>query len=32
MAIEKETWATYIKKELQEWPRNPNRDDLDQFE
>jgi hypothetical protein len=32
MAIEKDTWATNIKKELQERPRNPNRDDLDQFE
>jgi len=32
MAIEEDTWATNIKKELQERPRNPNRDDLDQFE
>jgi hypothetical protein len=32
MAIEEDTWATNIKKELQEQPRNPNRDDLDQFE
>jgi hypothetical protein len=29
MAIEEDTWATNIKKELQEQPRNPNRDDLD---
>jgi transposase InsO family protein len=32
MATEEDTWATNIKKELQERPRNPNRDDLDQFE
>jgi hypothetical protein len=32
MATEENTWATNIKKELQERPRNPNRDDLDQFE
>jgi len=32
MAIEEDTWATSIKKELQERPRNPNCDDLDQFE
>jgi hypothetical protein len=32
MAMEEDTWATNIKKELREWPRNPNRDDLDQFE
>jgi len=32
MATEEDTWATSIKKELQERPRNPNRDDLDQFE
>jgi hypothetical protein len=32
MAIEEDTWATNIKKELQERLRNPNRDDLDQFE
>jgi hypothetical protein len=29
MATEEDTWATNIKKER---PRNPNRDDLDQFE
>jgi hypothetical protein len=28
MATEEDTWATNIKKELQERPRNPNRDDL----
>jgi hypothetical protein len=32
MATKEDTWATNIKKELQERPRNPNRDDLDQFE
>ncbi len=32
MATEEDTWATNIKKELQERPRNPNHDDLDQFE
>jgi hypothetical protein len=32
MATEENTWATNIKKELQERPRNPNHDDLDQFE
>jgi hypothetical protein len=32
MATEENTWATNIKKELQERPRNPNRDDQDQFE
>jgi hypothetical protein len=32
MATKEDTWATDIKKELQEQPRNPNRDDLDQFE
>jgi hypothetical protein len=32
MATKEYTWATNIKKELQERPRNPNRDDLDQFE
>jgi hypothetical protein len=32
MATEEDTWATNIKKELQERARNPNRDDLDQFE
>ncbi len=32
MANEEDIWATNIKKELQERPRNPNRDDLDQFE
>jgi hypothetical protein len=32
MATEEDTWATNIKKELQELPRNPNCDDLDQFE
>jgi len=32
MATEEDTWATNIKKELRERPRNPNRDDLDQFE
>jgi len=32
MATEEDTWATSIKKELHEQPRNPNRDDLDQFE
>jgi hypothetical protein len=32
MVTEEDTWATNIKKELQERPRNPNRDDLDQFE
>jgi hypothetical protein len=32
MANEEDTWATSIKKEFQEQPRNPNRDDLDQFE
>jgi len=32
MATEEDTWATNIKKELQERPRNPNRDDLDQLE
>jgi hypothetical protein len=32
MATEEDTWATNIKKELHEQPRNPNRDDLDQFE
>jgi hypothetical protein len=32
MATEEDTWATNIKKELQEQPRNPNHDDLDQFE
>jgi hypothetical protein len=32
MATEEDTWATNIKKELQERPRNLNRDDLDQFE
>jgi hypothetical protein len=32
MATEEDIWATNIKKELQERPRNPNRDDLDQFE
>jgi hypothetical protein len=32
MATEEDTWATNIKKELQEWPRYPNRDDLDHFE
>jgi hypothetical protein len=31
MATEEDTWATNIKKELQERPRNPNCDDLDQF-
>jgi hypothetical protein len=29
MATKEDTWATNIKKELQERPRNPNRDDLD---
>jgi hypothetical protein len=32
MATKEDTWATNIKNELQERPRNPNRDDLDQFE
>jgi hypothetical protein len=32
MATEENTWATNIKKELQERPKNPNCDDLDQFE
>jgi len=32
MATEEDTWVTSIKKELHEQPRNPNRDDLDQFE
>jgi hypothetical protein len=32
MATEEDTWAIDIKKELQERPRYPNRDDLDQFE
>jgi hypothetical protein len=32
MATEEDTWATNIKKELQERLKNPNRDDLDQFE
>jgi hypothetical protein len=29
MVTEEDTRATNIKKELQERPRNPNRDDLD---
>ncbi len=32
MATEEHTSATNIKKEPQEWPRNPNCDDLDQLE
>ncbi len=32
MATKEDTWATIIKRELQERLRNPNRDDLDQFE
>jgi hypothetical protein len=32
MATKEDTWATNIKKDLQERPRNPNCDDLDQFE
>jgi transposase InsO family protein len=32
MATKEDTWSTNIKKELQERPMNPNRDDLDQFE
>ncbi len=32
MATKENTWATNIKKELQERPRNPNHDNLDQFE
>jgi hypothetical protein len=32
MATEVDTWATNIKKELQERPKNLNRDDLDQYE
>jgi len=32
MATKEDTWATNIKKELQERPRNPNHDDLDRFE
>jgi hypothetical protein len=32
MATEEDTWDTNIKKELQERPRNPKHDDLDQFE
>jgi hypothetical protein len=32
MATKENTWATNIKKELKERPRNSNRDDLDQFE
>ncbi len=32
MATEEDIWVTSIKKELQKRPRNPNRDDLDQFE
>ncbi len=32
MATKEDTWVTNIKKEFQERPRNPNHDDLDQFE
>jgi hypothetical protein len=32
MATKENTWVTNIKKEFQERPRNPNCDDLDQFE